>query len=207
MRPLKILVFLLALVAASAQLARHVYVRWVEDRSSVLQRHERPVKTVIREATSLQALEKRYAAELKRARIEAVANAAKRRAEDPDYDPEAAARADSQVSALRDAIQDWERKTNEIRELWYFWSFGLAALLIGAWSHRRGHSWLGMAFYVLAFAEMRWTSPSFFGGAEQEFTRLLDHKIGFTSLSLLLLFATWRWGNLNPARDARGGAA
>jgi cytosine/uracil/thiamine/allantoin permease len=108
---------------------------------------------------------------------------------------------------LREAINDWERKSNEIRELRYFWLVGFLALLAGAWAFRRGSEWPGVALYFLAFSEMIWwTSPSFGGGPEQEFTRLLDQKILFTVLALALLFATWRWGSLKPDANRREGA-
>ncbi|HEV8581642.1 MAG TPA: hypothetical protein VGX68_21450 [Thermoanaerobaculia bacterium] len=44
--------------------------------------------------------------------------------------------------------------------------------------HWRGYQWIAMALLILGFSEMEWwTSPSFFGGAQQEFTRLIENKI------------------------------
>ncbi len=204
MRATKILIFVLTMLAGTAQLARHVYVHWVEHRESVLHRYEQDLDTRIRGAESLESLERRYAIEIKRARQEASATTVQRRKENPDYDPEYAANADPKVAKLREAITDWERKSNEIRELRYFWFVGFLALLAGAWAFRRGSEWPGVALYVLAFSEMIWwTSPSFAGGPEQEFARLLDQKILFTVLALGLLLAAWRWGSLSP-RATRG---
>jgi hypothetical protein len=208
MRALKLLIFLLTMLSGTAQLARHVYVRWVEQRASVLHRYEQSLATTIRGADSLAKLETQYATELKRARREAAARATEKRPDDGDFDPEAAANADPKVTALREAITDWEAKSNEIRELRYFWFVGLLALAAGAWAFRRGNEWFGISLYALAFSEMIWcTSPAFFGGAEREFARLLDQKILFTALALALLAAAWRWGSLNPSTTSRVGAA
>jgi hypothetical protein len=57
MRFLKLLIFVLAMLAGTAQLARHVYVRWVEHRESVLYRYEEDLDTSIRDAESLKSLE------------------------------------------------------------------------------------------------------------------------------------------------------
>lgn len=204
MRVLKLLIFVLAMLAVTAQLARHVYVRWFEQHTSVLHRYEQPLDSEIRGAQSLEKLEAQYAVELKRARQAATARAAEKRPDYFDLGPEAAANADPKVTALRQAITDWESKSNEIRELRYFWFVGLLALLAGAWAFRRGAEWLGIALYILAFSEMIWcTSPAFFGGSEREFTRLLDQKLLFTALSLVLLGIVWRWGSLNPYRNTR----
>lgn len=200
MRIIKLLIFVLTMLAGTAQLARHVYVRWIEHRESVLHRYEQDVETRIRGAESLKSLEHQYAIELKRARQEASAIAAQKRKKDPDYDPETAAYFDPKVQKLEAAINDWERKSNEIREIWYFWFVGFLVLLVGAWAFRRGSEWPGVALYLLAFLEMIWwTSPSFVGGAEREFARLLDQKILFTVLALALLLAAWRWGSLKPS--------
>lgn len=203
MRALKLVVFALTLIFGAAQLARHVYVRWVEQQSSVLHRHELPLDTTIREAQSLEALERRYAAELDRARREALARTEERRKNDPEYDPQTAAYNDPKVWELRQAIVDWESKSNEIRKLRYYWLVGLLALALGAWLLRRGQDWAGVSLYVLAFSEMIWcTSPYFLGGARRELTRLLDQKLLFTALALGLLAVVWRWGHLDPARSS-----
>src|SRR5207344_2696324 len=97
--------------SGTAQLARHVYVRWVEQRASVLHRYEQPLATTIRDADPLDKLEAQYAAELKRARREAAARAAEKRPDDANFDPEATATGDPKVAALRTAITDWEAKT------------------------------------------------------------------------------------------------
>ena len=206
MRRLKLIIFILAFLCLSAQLIRHVYVRWVEDQNSVLHKYEQSVQQEIRSATSLQALEKRYAAEVKKAREEA-AKAPKTRtvtAENSRGTTEAQDPADQsmEVLALRNAIQDWEQKSNQIRELRFYWACGLLAVALAALCHWRGFQWAAMPLLILGFLEMEWwTSPSFLGGAQQEFTRLLDNKILFTALSLVVLFACWLRGPLRPAAE------
>jgi hypothetical protein len=201
MRTLKVVVFLLTFLCLSAQLIRHIYVRWVQEQGSVLDKYARAVHQEIRNATSLQALDKLYAAAVKKAREEA-AKAAKTRpqpAENPcDYsEPQDPANSSMEVLALRTAIEDWERKSNEVREVRFYWAWGFLAVALAAVCHRRGWQWAAMALLLLGFSEMEWwTSPSFMGGAQQEFTRLLDNKILFTILSLTVLFWSWLWGPL-----------
>jgi len=213
MRAVKLLTFVLALLALSAQLVRHVYVRWVEQSESVLHRYEVPVRSEIRDATSLQDLERRYAQEVKKARAEA-ARKPPQKPEEPCSDtgytspePEDSADRSSEVLALRSAIGDWENKANEIREVRFFWLCGLAALLLAAVCQWRRWEWPALALVVLGFCEMVWwSSPSFSGGAQHEFTRLLDNKILFTVLSLLALVVLWGIGYLRPAAERRGEA-
>ena len=75
-------------------------------------------------------------------------------------------------------------------ELRYFWFSGLAFLIIGVFCYKRGSPWLGLTLLIAGFSEMIWaTSPSFRGGTQTEFDRLLTNKIIFSSLSLVLLLA------------------
>jgi hypothetical protein len=94
---------------------------------------------------------------------------------------------------LRDAISTWEEKSNEIRELRVFWTFGFVLFGVGLFLQRRGQDWLGMALIIPGIVEMIWwTSPSFrFIGSPKEFDRLLDNKLLFTFITILLLVAAW----------------
>jgi hypothetical protein len=203
MRTLKVVVFLLTFLCLSAQLIRHAYIRWVQEQESVLDKYALDVHQEIRNATSLQGLEKLYAAAVKKAREEA-AKAPKPKPQ-PDENPCGysvpldPADHSEEVQALRSAIQDWEQKSNQVRELRFYWACGLLAVALAALCHRRGWPWAAMALLLLGFSEMEWwTSPSFLGGAQQEFTRLLDNKILCTVLSLAVLFWSWLWGPLRP---------
>jgi len=195
MRGLKLVVFTLSFLALSSQLMRHIYVQWIVQRQSVLNKYARPVEAAVREATSIEELERRYADELERARKEA----AEEKVQGPQERGRRPAEGDPEVMRLAQAIREWESKENQIRALYYFWTCGLLVLLFAAFCHWRRWDWIGLALQILAFSEMiYWTSPSFFQGAEHEFTRLVYYKLAFTTLSLLLLLVSWRLGLLRP---------
>jgi hypothetical protein len=188
MRGLRLTIFILVFLSLTAELIRHSYVRWIENHTSVLDKYDE-VDKEIKEATSIAALEKRYAEELEKQ------NAAK------EHQPSAQFNRESPpVSKLRQAIADWERRENEIRELRYSWAGGLACLLLALVCHWRGQQWVSVTLQIAGFAEMTWwTSPSLgLVGAAHEYTRLLDNKITFTVLAFALLLVFWFTGVLGP---------
>lgn len=204
MRGLKLVVFLLSLLALSSQLIRHAYVRWIENRESILFKYEPPEKNEIREAKSLAELESRYAKELERAKLEVGKEPRLPVAEGEApvaRDPEESARYDSKVMELSRAIQEWERLENEVAELKFYWFCGLGALLLAGAGFALRWPWPALALTILGFSEMIWaTSPSFSGDADHQFVRLLNAKIEYTIFSLALLVAFWVVGWLrSPA--------
>jgi len=196
MRGLRLTVFILAFLSLTAELIRHSYVRWIEDHTSVLDKYE-AVDKEIKEATSLAALEKRYAEELEKQK------ATKESQPSTQFIPQ------SPVFKLRQAITDWERRENQIRALRYFWVGRLVCFLLALVCHWRGLQWVSVTLQIAGFAEMTWwTSPSFgLAGAVQEFTRLLDNKIVFTVLAFALLLTFWFTGVLRPERKRNGEVA
>ena len=197
MRAVRLTVFVLATLCLSAQLVRHTYVRWLERHESVLDKYD-TVKSEIMTSASLESLEKRFAEELAKEKAERERKRAARTQEKEANEPYEQLASDK----LRDAIQDWERKRNEVRELRYFWAAGAGFLVLAALLRRRAGSWLALTLQIAGISEMVWwTSPSFgFGGSQQEFARLLDNKIAFTVLSLVILLLLWFKGGLNPDR-------
>ena len=58
-----VIVFLFAAITAlTAQSVRHAYLLWLQPRHSVLEKYDPPAHDKIKNATSLEALEKEYAA-------------------------------------------------------------------------------------------------------------------------------------------------
>lgn len=67
MKALKVTIFLLAILVLSTQFARHLYVRYLEPRGSVLDKYEQTeTKKAIKTAISLNELMSRYDAAKKR---------------------------------------------------------------------------------------------------------------------------------------------
>jgi len=203
MKALKITIFLLAILVLSTQFARHLYVRYLEPRGSILDKYEQTeTKKAIKTAVSLDELLSRYDVAKKRVdeldeqRKQAESNMSKDKRDvfreqfgekyKEDYE---------RKSDLKEAISEWEKRSNEIYELRIFWLFGFVFFLTGAILFVKGHDWPGMAFIAPGIVEMIWwTSPSFgLAGSPHEFERLLMNKLLFTAVTLILMIATWIW--------------
>ena len=96
-------------------------------------------------------------------------------------------------SALAAELNERQRITSEIRDLWIFSIAGVVLLGLGARLYTSDHEWVGMSLIVPGFLElMWWSSPSFtMGGAVQEFDVLLINKIVVTVVSIALLYLFW----------------
>ncbi len=210
MKALKITVFLLAVLVLTTQFARHIYVRYLEPRGSVLDTYEQTeIKKAIKVATSLDELVSRYDAakkrvdELDKQRKKAEASMSKdNRDVFRDKFGEEHKEDYEQESDLKRAIQEWEKRSEEIYELRVFWLFGFAFLIGGVILLVRGLDWMGMAFIVSGIVEMIWwTSPSFrFAGSPLEFERLLMNKLVFTVITLILVIVAWVMQEKRPKR-------
>jgi hypothetical protein len=186
MKALQTTLFVVTALILSTQTVRHVYVRYLEPTRSVLDSYEPPVTADIKKANSLDELVKLYDEAYNKVK------AADAQPKDPttvsakiEEEPYKSER------LLKEAIRDWESKTKEVFELRYFWLSGAAFLIIGFLCYKKVFPWLGLTLLIAGFSEMIWaTSPSFRGGSQTEFDRLLTNKIIFSSISLVLLLAT-----------------
>jgi len=182
MRSLRLAVFIIAFSVMSAELMRHSYIRWVENHTSVLDKYD-PIDRQIKEASSLATLEKLYAEALERAKAE-------NRVGPNQFDPD--------TSRLRQAIVEWEHRSNEVREVRYYWIVGLGCLLLALLLHWRRSPWISITLQIVGFSEMSWWLTPSFSNITSESGRVLDNKILFSGLSLLLILTFWRIGLLNP---------
>ena len=181
---------ILVFLALISQTIRHVYMLWIEPRGSVLDKYDKPRKSEIDAATSLDELMRRYEPvrkqvdEARQARAKAAAEPGAGSGVPPYLEErEEPFRSERELSQ---AIREWEQKSKEIRELWFFWTVGLVVLVLGMVLYRKNR-WFGLTLIIAALAEfIYWTSPTFFGGT-REFDRLLWNKLLFTLVSLVLL--------------------
>jgi hypothetical protein len=203
-RAFQITCFVIAVLILSTQGVRHLYVKYFEPTTSALDRFEKkPLTSEIENTTSLDALVLKYEPAKKREdELDAALKKLQREKDEKDRDVFRQEYRNTHkdeyqhAAELRSAIQTWESKAKEIRELHVFWTFGLGMLLLGGLLFSRW-PWLGMAFVVPGVAEMIWwTSPSFrMFGSVQEFDRLLNNKIVFTFASLLIVLVAWMLAN------------
>ena len=201
MKALKTTVLIFASFVLTTQAVRHVYVRYVEPRTSVLDSFdETTAKRAIQNATALSDLVQQYAPARKQVDLldSDLKKELSQQTRDEYYMYEQKWREDhkqeyERESDLKVAIQDWENRSKEILELRVFWTFGLALFLIGIFLQGRGFSWLGMSLLIPGIVEMIWwTSPSFrFVGSPLEFDRLLNNKLMFTLATIAIILIWW----------------
>ena len=195
--------FVLTALILSTQTLRHVYVRSLEPTGSVLDKYQSQASEDIKRADSLDELVKLYDEAHKKveaadaeteARKARQPNNAERYNDANDADDETEERKSEREpyksqKLLKEAILDWERKSNEVFELRFFWFSGLGFLIVGFLCYTRMFPWLGLSLMIAAFSEMLWaTCPSFRGLSGKEFDRLLTNKAIFSFISLILLF-------------------
>ena len=202
MKATRLVLFVLALLCFGAQLIRHVYIRWFEPANSILEKYEAPVRGDIRNAHSLSELESRYAEELKK-------TGGKLPRQEPSASSEESAPGVTRpaVFQLREAIEQWEMHEKEIRELRFFYLAGFLCLVI-AWFINASSPWSAISLTILGFSDMLWaTCPSWRGGSATEFQRLLENKVFFSVIAILLLML-FRWrGSLATPPPEPGAAA
>jgi len=183
MEALKKTMFILALVTVAGYTVRHIYLRWFDPHTSVLDKYDKPITNEIKNSTSLQQLEKLFAeAHEKVQRYEAIdsikAMEPYKRQQRDLYANEA---------ELRMAISDWETKSREIYQLRFYWSIGLVLVIVGGALYKKINQWLGITTLIIGFGEMvYWTSPSIFGGGI-EYENLLNSKLVLSVTTLVLL--------------------
>jgi len=95
--------------------------------------------------------------------------------------------------ALRQELEQRERMSNELRDLWIYSVAGLFLIALGCMIYIKGNGWTGMSVIIPGFLELIWWSAPRFnlGGAVQEYHQLLVNKIFLTAIALVLLFALW----------------
>jgi hypothetical protein len=192
MRPLRLTIFVLLLMAFGGQIVRHSYVRWFEPRASVLDKYESKAATEAKGARTLQELDKLYADAIAKEKAEQEAL----EADPPRADKPRRFRPEERMASfeLKSAIQEWEGRQKDLRELRFFFGAGVVALILGFVCERLRLAWGAVAFAALAFVEMLWwTTVSWHSGLWREYDRLLDNKLALTAAAIaLLLLARWR---------------
>ncbi|HEY6969213.1 MAG TPA: hypothetical protein VJA94_08415 [Candidatus Angelobacter sp.] len=204
MKTLEKTIVVLAFLALVSETIRHAYMLWFEPRGSVLDKYDQPRKGEINAATSLDELLRKYEPVRKQVDEARQQRAKSGKLSEQDEEVQGTnfrfSAEDTKIEPfkseheLRQAIEDWEQKSKEIHELWFFWTLGLVLLVAGMVLYRVQNRWIGLILIIAGLAEfIYWTSPTFFGGT-REFDRLLWNKLLFSLVSLGLLFAVI-WSN------------
>ena len=201
MRSLQATLFVLVMMALTTQSFRHVYVKWIEPRGSVLDEFKEPVEKDIAASKSLAELKAMYAK----------AHAAKKGYEGGKTleEIDLARRTDRDVykeeNQLREAIDKVEDQNRSLFQLWFYWLCGLASVAVGLLAYVKINRWVGMVGLITGFVEMAvWTSPLWrSSGPQKGFDELLTLKLALSFASLVLLLAVWLWGQRRERTIAR----
>lgn len=196
MKPVVIVTLIIAISALTAQTLRHAYLRWLQNQDSVLEKYNPTFKDKIKNAESLESLEKEYAKtheDVKKADEEI--KKSKRnvnRFRDEPFKSE---------KELEGAIKSWERRSEEIRKTRFFWICGLVMTVAGAILFIK-FMWLGFSFIVAGLTQMIWwVSPSFhYNEASAEYHRMLENKFCLSLITLGLVIVLWFLFNKQQAR-------
>ena len=188
MKALQTTLFLIGFVILGTQTVRHIYVKWIEPRSSVLDAYREPVDTAIETAVTLEQLVALYDSAHK-AVLEFERDSANRAI--PPFERRQGEPYTTREQ-LRQEIEAREGRTKNLFELRFFWTLGFISVVLGVLGRLKANAWLGMAAIIAGFSEMiYWTSPlhRYHGGPE--FERLLTEKLLLSLVAWSLLVGLW----------------
>lgn len=188
MKAFQTVMFVIAMVLATTQTMRHVYVKWVIPDGSVLDQFQTETESDIAAAHGVEELIPLYAAA--KARVEAYEA-------DPDNPAIEGRRRTTEPYAseitLRLEIERREGWQRKVIELWFFWVAGAISVAVGIVIFGRVNGWLGMSGILVGHAEMiYWTSPllhSRYTGAE--FETLLNIKLLLSVAVMISVTTLW----------------
>ena len=181
--------FVIAMVVATTQTFRHVYVKWIEPSTSVLDEFKDKIDTEIKLAKNIGELVVLY-------------RKAKKRVEDYESDKKNPEVRYSEryhkepyksERAIKKEINNREYDNKQLFKLMFYWFAGLFSFLIGGFVFRKFNPWLGLSGIVVGFSEMlSWTSPLFHNRIlSQQFEALLNYKLIFSFITLAMLIGLW----------------
>jgi hypothetical protein len=192
MRVVLIILGLLAVLIAGSQTLRHIYVRWVEPRGSLLDQFQGQAAQDIAASKPLGELVAQYGEAKKRvdeedAKLNEVQRETEyRRMQQEPYKSE---------RQLNEAITQREEHHRQLRELHFYWWCGIAIAAIGFVAFFKLNRWFSVSLMILGYIEMIYgTCPSFRSfGAAQEFDTLLTAKTIYSLLTVAVVLVYWRW--------------
>ena len=185
MRGTKIVFFLIFMIIASTQTFRHIYVKFIEDTASVLDKYKSGIDAEIEQSEDLDELDKLYG--VKNEEIKAYEN------ENPEYkDKEEYKTLTSDRSKIQYEIRDTEQLKKSQSKLKYFWIAGFCCVLFGCVSHFFTSKWISLGSLISGFSEMTiWTSPLWDISNTLAYSELLNSKLIFSFLTLIVLMGVW----------------
>lgn len=181
--------FVIAMLVATTQTFRHVYVKWIEPTGSVLDEFKDEIDSNIEKAKNLNEVTNLYReAHNKVKEYEANPNNPKIK-----YEEFNSTEPYKSEIAIKREIQNREYDRKQLFELCFYWSIGLLSVLLGIYVFGKFNQWLGFAGIIVGYSEMLcWTSPLFHTRIlSLQFEHLLNFKLAFSLITWLMLIAMW----------------
>lgn len=189
MRTLLTTLFVVFMVVLTSQTFRHVWVKWIEPKGSVLDEFREPVEKDIAESKSLDELKALYAkAHAGRKTFESGKSLEEidlaQRTDRPAYQDE---------RQLEEAIKKVEDQDKTLFQVWFYWGCGLVSLLFGLFATVKVDAWVGVVGLITGFGEMAIvTNPLYRSwGPQLGFDRLLTLKLILSAVTVVLLLVLW----------------
>ena len=189
MQRLQTTLFVILMVVLTTQTFRHVYVKWIEPKGSVLDEFRAPAEKKLADTKSLEELKAMYAKARgnlesyeKGKSLEEIALA--RETERETYRDE---------RQIEEANKEVEFRERTIFQVWFYWGVGLCSILLGLFVGARIDPWVGMVGLITGFGEMAIvTNPLYRSwGPQTGFEELLTLKMVLSVLSIALLLFLW----------------
>jgi hypothetical protein len=185
MRNAKIVLFLICTITVSTQTFRHIYVRFLDNNDSVLDKYRTEIEVEIHESKDVNHLEKLYIENNEK--IEQIKN------ENENYEESRIYKELQQERReIRSAIHRAENLNVSRYKLIIYWTIGLICIIFGCVSYFFTSKWVSFASLISGFSEMAvWTSPFFDRMNTLNFIELLNMKLLLSFITLILLITLW----------------
>jgi len=185
MRALKLTLFIIALVTLSTQTFRHIYVKYIDPKFSVLDKYKDSIETQVDNTKNIKELEILYKENNDKIN--------KIKKENPDYEKNKEyTDLVSEKDVIRSGIRKAESLTRSKFELIFYWFFGLASIIIGIIVYILLNKWIGLAGIITGLSEMIvWTSPLYHRMDTFNFIDLLNLKLLLSVISWVILLILW----------------
>ena len=185
MRGTKIVFFLICMITVSTQTFRHIYVKFLEDTSSVLDKYRSGIELEIDQLKNIEELDSLYGR--KNEEIKTYEN------RNPGYkDNEDYKSLEKDRSKIQYEIRETEQLKRSQSKLIFFWIAGFCCVVFGCIAYFFTSKWIGLGSLISGFSEMAvWTSPFWDRSNTLAYIELLNSKLIFSFLTLIVLMCVW----------------
>ena len=189
MQRLQTTLFVIFMVMLASQTFRHVWVKWIEPRGSVIDEFREPAEKKLADTKSLEELKAMYA----KARADLKSYEAGKSLEEIALARETNRDTYRDERQIEEAIREVEYRQKSMFAVWFFWGLGVLSVLLGLFVMARIDPWVGMTGVITGFGQMAIVTNPLYRtwGPQTGFESLLTLKLILSVLTLALLLFLW----------------